>query len=249
MLNSYLWDFFITGKVGYKGFFIKQKALDEQQSFPKDKYDTYVRGVNAYSTLGWFNDPVLSSMLAYSERNFALVIFHELAHTVLFFKDNVNFNERFAEFVGRKAVLSFYKHKEGENSETVKTLLTGWEDELLFSSFMSEEYKKLEKWYQQKQGDFTPDLKAKRLKDIQNRFATHIQPLLKTRFYDYFTNIELNNAKLLSYRTYNYNMQEFEKIFNSSAVGQNIAKFVEYCFQFENEKDPEQALKQKAQLL
>ena len=63
-----------------------------------------------------------------------VTIFHELAHTVLFFKDNVNFNERFAEFVGRKAAELFYLNREGESSETVQKLQAQWKDELLFSS-------------------------------------------------------------------------------------------------------------------
>ena len=249
-LEPYLWDFLFTGKVSYKGFFDEEKALEEEKTFSKKEYDTYVRGVRAYSLLGYLDDPILSSMLVYPEEIFALVIFHELVHTILWFKDHVDFNERVAEFVGRKAVLQFYKDKEGENSSTVQKMLWQWEDELLFSSFMSEEYRKLDEWYKEKMGDFTPEIKAQRLREIQDRFLTQIKAQLKNpSSYDYFTQIELNNAKLLSYRSYNYNMEEFEKIFNSPAIQQDIAKFVEYCFQFEDEEDPEQALKEKSLLL
>ena len=133
-LKSYLWDFPVIGAAPYKGFFEKEKAEEAAKAFPPDKYDTLVRGVSAYSTLNWFNDPILSSMLSYSESSFVVTIFHELAHTVLFFKDNVNFNERFAEFVGRKAAELFYLNREGESSETVQKLQAQWKDELLFSS-------------------------------------------------------------------------------------------------------------------
>ena len=94
-----------------------------------------------------------SSMLSYSENDFVVMIFHELAHTVLFFKNHVDFNERFAEFLGRKAALAFYLEKEGPESETVKMMYKRVEeDELFFSSFMVQEYQSLSQWYEDKKG-------------------------------------------------------------------------------------------------
>ena len=243
-LKAHKWNFPIIGSASYKGFFDKEEAKSEAESFPKEKYDVFVRGVTAYSTLGWFEDAVLSSMLSYSESNFVTVIFHELVHTVLFFKSHIDFNERFAEFLGRKSALLFYLDREGENSETVKRLLMEWEDELLFSSFMVEEYDKLDQWYKDNKNSITPEIKKARLKEIQNRFITNIQAQLKTEKYSYFPKLELNNAILLSYRSYNYNMEEFEKLFNSSLINQNVKTFIEYCSQFKDEEDPEAALSQ-----
>lgn len=244
-LKAYTWDMPVAGAFPYKGFFDKKKAIEAAKSFSKEEYDTYIRGVSAYSTLGWFDDPVLSSMLSYNESDFVVMIFHELAHTVLFFEDHIDFNERFAEFVGRKAALLFYLEKEkGIESGTAVKMKKEWEDELLFSSFMSEEYKMLEEWYKKNRGNISPEMKKRRLRDIQDRFLTKIQMNLKTDQYNYFSKIELNNARLLSYRSYNYNMEEFEKLFNSALVNQNIKSFIDYCFQFKEEKDPEQAFKQ-----
>ena len=106
-LKAYEWNFPIIGSAPYKGFFSKEKALKVAEAFSKDEYDTYVRGVTAYSTLGWFSDSVLSTMLSYEEHRFVRMILHELVHTVLFFKGHINFNERFTEFVARKAVVCF----------------------------------------------------------------------------------------------------------------------------------------------
>ena len=242
-LKAYTWTFPIVGTVPYKGFFKKEDAIKEAKSFSKEKYDVLVRGVSAYSTLGWFEDSILSSMLRYDEVNFTTVIFHELAHTVLFFKDHINFNERFAEFVGRKATLSFYKYREeGEDSKKVKDMLNSWEDELTFSSFMVSEYEKLDQWYKDNKGHITPEQKENRIKEIQDRFVQEIQPQLLTDHYDYFSQIELNNAILLSYRSYNFKMEEFEALFNSSEINGNIKAFIDFCFQFQAEKDPESAL-------
>ena len=240
-LKAYQWDFPVIGSVPYKGFFDKEKAKEAAKAFPPDKYDILVRGVSAYSTLDWFDDPILSSMLSYSESGFVVTIFHELTHTVLFFKDNVNFNERFAEFVGRKAAELFYLDQEMENSETIQKLQQQWKDELLFSSFMVKEYDQLAKWYQDHKGEITPETKQKRLRDIQDRFISEIKPQLFTDRYDYFPKIKLNNAILLSYRSYNYKMDEFERLYILSH--KDMPTFIEHCAQLKDEEDPETALK------
>ena len=245
-LKAYEWDLPVVGRVPYKGFFDKEKAQEEAQKFSQEGYDTYLRGVKAYSTLQWFDDPILSSMLTYSESDFVTMIFHELAHTVLFFKNHINFNERFAEFIGRKSAILFYRQKEGNNSATVKKMQAEWEDELLFSSFIQQEYELLRKWYIKNKGNITPEMKQKKLSSIQELFRVEIQPGLKTRGYDYFAYITLNNARLLPYRAYSYNMEEFETLFNSPGVNGNIKKFIEYCSQFEDEENPERAFSQKA---
>lgn len=249
-LKAYKWDFPVIGKAPYKGFFDKEMAKEALRDFPKEEYDTYLRGVTAYSTLDWFEDPILSSMLSYEESDFVLLLFHELTHTVLFFKNHINFNERFAEFVARKAGIQFYLEKEGGGvkSNTIKKMKAEWKDELLFSSFMVEEYESLDKWYKENQGQINQEMKEKRLKEITTRFTLNIQPKLQTNRYNYFANRKLNNAKLLSYRSYNYNMDVLEKIFNSPLVNGNIKAFIEYCAQFEKEEDPEKALEQAINL-
>ncbi len=243
-LTAYKWDFPIVGSFPYKGFFDKDKMEQAAASFPEEEYDVSIRGVRAYSTLGWFNDPILSTMFFYEETDFVVTVFHELMHTVLFFKDHVDFNERFAEFVGRQAALLFYLDKEGQESETVQRMLAEWEDELLFSSFMVSEYEMLEKWYAEHKGEINREMKQERLQEIQERFRVEIQVNLNTNRYDYFSDVELNNAQLLSYRSYNYNMAEFEKLFESSLINKDIKAFVEYCAQFRKEQDPEAAISQ-----
>ena len=239
-LKSHTWYFPVVGKVPYKGFFRKELAEEEAKLFPKDEYDTIIRGVTAYSLLGWFEDSVLSSMLPYSESSFVVTVFHELTHTVLFFKSHINFNERFAEFVGRKAGELFFLEQEGEDSETLKTMREEWDDELLFSAFMEEEYKLLDQWYKDNKGQLNPEIKNKRLKDIQKRFVESVQPQMKTNRYNYFATIQLNNARLLSYRTYNYKMDELEKLYALSDY--DMKTFIHYCSRFEGEKNPEEAL-------
>ena len=239
-LKSYTWYFPVVGKVPYKGFFDKELAKGEAKTFPPHKYDTIVRGVTAYSTLGWTEDSVLSSMLPYSKGDFTVTVFHELAHTVLFFSSHINFNERFAEFVGRKSAELFFQAKEGEDSETLQIMRGQWADELVFSAFMEEEYNLLDQWYKNNEGKITTQSKAKRLKKIQERFLLQIQSQMKTNRYNYFSRIHLNNAQLLSYRTYNYKMDEFEKLY--ALAGKDMGAFIKICSRFESDKNPEAAL-------
>ena len=228
-----------VGSVPYKGFFDRELALEEEKSFPPEKYDTWVRGVTAYSTLDWFDDPVLSSMLAYPERHFVVTVFHELTHTVLFFSGKIDFNERFAEFVGRKAAEIFYREREGENSETVQLMRAEWADELAFSSYMEKEYKLLDQWYKDHKGENDPAAKKKRIREIQERFQKNILPNMNTSRYDYFPDMELNNAILLSYRTYTNKMGEFEQLF--ALLNEDMEAFIGYCARFEDAENPGEA--------
>ncbi len=90
------WCFPIAGCVNYRGYFSEHDARSEAQSLAAAGDDVYVGGVPAYSTLGWFDDPILSSFVRYPETEFARLIFHELAHQLLYVKGDTVFNESYA---------------------------------------------------------------------------------------------------------------------------------------------------------
>jgi predicted aminopeptidase len=91
--------FLFAGCVSYRGFYSEERAKQHADELAAEGYDTYVVGVSAYSTLGWFDDPVLSTFLQYSETEVARTVFHELAHQVLYLKGDTMFNESFATAV------------------------------------------------------------------------------------------------------------------------------------------------------
>ncbi|NJL24961.1 MAG: aminopeptidase, partial [Calothrix sp. SM1_5_4] len=101
-LKPYLWHFPLVGKVPYKGYFRKALAEEEAAGFDRSKYDVFVRGVSAYSTLGWLQDSVLSSMLRYDDTDLVETIIHETLHTTLYIKSAAEFNERMATFMGTR---------------------------------------------------------------------------------------------------------------------------------------------------
>ena len=91
--------FLFAGCVAYRGYFSHDKAKQEAARLEAEGDDVYIGGVPAYSTLGWFADPILSSMMRWDDDELAGTIFHELAHQLVYVKDDSAFNESFATFV------------------------------------------------------------------------------------------------------------------------------------------------------
>ncbi|MEO8485103.1 MAG: aminopeptidase [Betaproteobacteria bacterium] len=90
------WCFPVAGCVNYRGYFREDEARAEAARLRDEGYDVHVGGVPAYSTLGWFDDPILSSFIRYPDLELARLVFHELAHQVVYAKDDSTFNESFA---------------------------------------------------------------------------------------------------------------------------------------------------------
>ncbi len=103
-VNSKQWCYLVIGCAGYRGYYKEKAALNYARGLEERGFETLVGGVTAYSTLGWFADPVLSSMLQYDDIELAETLFHELAHQVLYVDDNTEFNEAFATVVGEAGV-------------------------------------------------------------------------------------------------------------------------------------------------
>jgi len=129
------WCFPVAGCVPYRGYFSRASAQRFAEVLKQDQLDVRVAGVAAYSTLGWFRDPVFSSQLRRSDTDIAALIFHELAHQELYLRGDATFNESFAtavEIVGMrrwlaqgsdKAALDDYLRNKTRNTEFVALLL------------------------------------------------------------------------------------------------------------------------------
>ena len=89
----------IAGCVAYRGYYSQGAARGEAALQKREAKDVYVSGVEAYSTLGWFNDPIMNSMMSWGDERLATLIFHELAHQRFYVKDDSEFNESYATFV------------------------------------------------------------------------------------------------------------------------------------------------------
>lgn len=94
----------VAGCVAYKGYFDEARAQREASAWRDQGMDVFIGGVPAYSTLGWYDDPVLSSMMHWDDDYVAKLIFHELAHQQFYIKDDTAFNESYASFVGQQGL-------------------------------------------------------------------------------------------------------------------------------------------------
>ncbi|EWC39677.1 aminopeptidase [Stutzerimonas stutzeri KOS6] len=102
----------IAGCVAYRGYFRQGAARGEAARLRLTGLDTHVAGVEAYSTLGWFADPLLSSMLHRNDEHLAALIFHELAHQQLYLPGDTAFNESYASFVEREGLRQWRSHRQ-----------------------------------------------------------------------------------------------------------------------------------------
>jgi predicted aminopeptidase len=103
-LESRTWWYPIVGSLEYRGYFKEELAIEHAERLKRDGEDVHVGGVAAYSTLGWFDDPVLNTFIDRPETDLAELLFHELAHRRLFFAGDTDFSEAFATAVGRESV-------------------------------------------------------------------------------------------------------------------------------------------------
>jgi predicted aminopeptidase len=123
-LDPLQWCFVFVGCLNYRGYFSADGAEKFAAKLHEQGHDVYVAGIVAYSTLGWFHDPVLNTMLRSSNAEVAGLIFHELAHQRLYVRDDTEFNESFAMTVEREGVKRWLAHSGSEAEfrgyETVK---------------------------------------------------------------------------------------------------------------------------------
>ncbi|MGE0763654.1 MAG: aminopeptidase [Bdellovibrionales bacterium] len=243
-LESYRWWFPIIGHVPYKGYFSKKDAEDEARSFSPREYDVFVRGVSAYSTLGWFEDPVWSSMMNYSDADLVNTVIHETVHATIFIRSQADFNERMATYLGDFGTELFYRKKEGAQSAKLQILNDEHVDQKLFSNFLTEEIAGLRKWYEDQAAH--PEAaklheKGERLKAIQERFNKNIKPQLKSGGYSGFGSEPLNNARLLAYGTYYEDLSDFARL--RDKLGGDFKPLLAYLRNLASSKDPDAELK------
>jgi len=108
-IEAKTWCYPVAGCAAYRGYFSQKAAQNYANKLHQKGYETAVGGVGAYSTLGWFDDPVLPSMLRYGIADFAETLFHELAHQQLYIKDDSDFNEAFATVVGEQGAVRWLR--------------------------------------------------------------------------------------------------------------------------------------------
>lgn len=256
-LESHLWSFPLVGQLPYKGFFNPDDAKTEAEEMKEKGFDTYVRGVSAYSTLGWFDDPILSSMLRYSDYDLVNTIIHESVHATLYIKSQADFNERLATYIGNVGADLFFREKEGEASPALAEAKSDGDNEALFSKFISDEVDSLKTWYEtqgaseskEKPSEEFLKKRTARLAEISDRYQKELRPKIKSERYAKFLDQELgketlNNARLLAWKLYVYDLSDFERLYEK--LGRDPKKLIDFAKSLEKEENPEAVLKRRA---
>lgn len=233
-LEAKVWSFPIVGDVTYKGFFKEQKAKDEALALEKEGYDTKIRIVNAWSTLGWFRDPIMSSMLEEPVGDIANVIIHELSHGTIFVKNNVEYSENLANFIGDQGAYLFLKTKYGATSKEYLEFWYGNEDYVLLAAHFVSQAKLLDSLYQSTAfkalSEEEKDLqKFEKIQEIIAAIDT-IPFHTPRKSKDIFRDKMPNNAFFTVFLQYNNQQQEFEEEFERVANG-DLRAYVAYLRQ------------------
>lgn len=224
-LRPYTWWFLIVGSVPYKGYFSKEEALAEIDRLKAEGYDTALRTSAAFSTLGWFDDPLLSHLLRYDKNVLSEIVFHELFHNTLYVKGAGDFNESAANFVGHRAAIEFFRARFGAASAEYTRAVQIWNDEREFGRFINEVADTLRGLY----GSDIPRAEKLRLREEvfarskeewQRRIADRPEQSFRR-----FGQHSLNNAVLMHYLVYFTDLDLFESLY--AANGNDLGRTVE----------------------
>jgi len=213
-LAAQLSCFPIAGCVAYRGYYHEADAKAASALLQQQGLDTYVAGVEAYSTLGWFDDPLLSSMLHWDDQRLAVLIFHELAHQRLYVTDDTPFNESFASFVEQQGLRQWLASRGEAELDGL-----GRQQREQFIALLLASRERLTALYI---SDLpTAALRAGKQAEFV-RLRADYQQLRERQWagdgrYDGWINAPLNNAKLLPFGLYEQWLPAFAALFKQCA--------------------------------
>ena len=209
------WWFPIVGRVPYKGFFDKAEADAAALVLEKRGYESSVRGTEAMSTLGWFNDPVLSTTLRHEPPRVVNTVIHETLHATVWIPNHVDFNESLANFVGGKGMAQFYAAKRSACQGECAAVTTAaalacrsLQGDLHLAAAVETLYDDLNTLYT------SPRTREDKIQLRTEIFARHTAAL-RTRFTSLRALQTVNNAELIQLKLYMTKLMQFEALYRT----------------------------------
>jgi predicted aminopeptidase len=211
-LEPYTWWFPVVGRIPYRGYFNKNRADAEAAEMEQRGYDTMVRPAVAFSSLGFFNDPLLSNLLRLSRVELAGVIIHELFHRTYFLPSDVMFDESAATYVGSAGAVKFFEVSEGADSTDAEAARGVLDADLKFGRFLNEEAERLVELY--KSGLPREEILKRRVAIFAaiNGDYAQLKPHLSGLERFDLDKEPINNAVLINYLIYFHDLDTFAKL-------------------------------------
>jgi predicted aminopeptidase len=226
-LELVTWWFPIVGRVPYKGYFDFAEARRAEQALAADGFDTYLRPSPAFSTLGFFNDPLLSTTLGEDSLSLVNTVIHELTHNRFYAKGQAVFNESFASFAGSHGAARFFASRGDTAGE--RRAEARWRDERALGAVWEQAYASLDSAFRAHPGAAG---QAERLAARDTVFARtrrtlvdSVGPRLATIDRRYASRVRLDNAALLARRIYATGLEDFDAVF--AREGNDVRRAVE----------------------
>ncbi len=222
-LAAYTWSYPIVGRVPYKGFFDLAGARAEAARLQRRGLDTYVRVSDAYSTLGWFEDPLLSTVVRADSVDLAATVIHEILHNTIWARGNVPFNESLADFVGYRGAERFFLSRGDRRSAAFA--VARWQDEIRLSHFFDALAAKLEQLYAgATRGAALDSARARIFAEARAALADSVGRTLRTIDGRALARRPLNNAVVVAARLYRTDLDRFEGLL--AAEGGDIVRAI-----------------------
>lgn len=207
-LESVYWWFPVVGKVPYIGFFHKEERDKLSAELASQGFDINPGYATAFSGLGYFNDPIFTSMLRRSDTGIAHLFFHELTHRTIWLPGSVLFNENLAEFIGEELTQRFFT----ERPTDLKSYYVQRSDSQLYKKWLKELRESLTSMYKRKDLNRADKLKQKEL--IFKRYTTERLPRFESDGFNWVKTKEWNNAVVLASTLYSPDTEQFRKAFD-----------------------------------
>jgi predicted aminopeptidase len=229
-LESVKWCYLIVGCLSYRGYFSREEAQQYTKKLEEQGYDVYLGGVSAYSTLGWFDDPVLNTMLRWSDTRLATVMFHELAHQQLYIKNDTEFNEAYADTVAYIGVTKWLAQNPDKN--LLKEYKQSQYQEKKFIDLIMHYKSILSDIYQSAENEaITRKQKKESLQQMTNEYL-QISQTWKNNAYKKWFSTEINNAKLAAIITYRKYFPAFIELYEK--LEKNLPRFYSFSKSLSN---------------
>jgi predicted aminopeptidase len=223
-LCPYEWKWPIVGRMPYKGFFDPKAAQRAAADLSRRGFDVYLRPSGAFSTLGWFSDPLLSTALSPDSVELAATVFHEIAHNSLYVRSATPFNESFAQLVGYRSAESFFRSR--GDSALAGRAADRWHDEILLGAFYTSLTDRLKALYALSLDSAAVDSgRAEAGRWARAELQDSLAPRLRTYTIGPQVNRPINNARLVGATIYRSHLDLFDQWYlqHGSDVRRSVA--------------------------